>query len=40
MQWNLINAWVAEWRGAQLDALAQEAAIETVSLVFESIDRA
>lgn len=40
MQWNLINAWVAEWRGAPLDALGQEAAIETVSLVFESIDRA
>jgi phage tail-like protein len=40
MQWNLINTWVAEWRGAPLDALGQEAAIETVSLVFESIDRA
>ena len=40
MQWNLINAWVTEWRGAALDALGQEAAIETVSLVFESIDRA
>jgi phage tail-like protein len=40
MQWNLINAWVTEWRGAPLDALAQEAAIETISLVFESIDRA
>jgi len=40
MQWNLINAWVSEWRGAPLDALCQEAAIETVSLVFESIDRA
>jgi phage tail-like protein len=40
MQWNLINTWVAEWRGAPLDALGQEAAIETVTLVFESIDRA
>jgi phage tail-like protein len=40
MQWNLINTWVAEWRGAPLDALGQEAAIETVSLVFETIDRA
>jgi phage tail-like protein len=40
MQWNLINAWVTEWRGAPLDALGQEVAIESVSLVFESIDRA
>ncbi|MEJ2666022.1 MAG: phage tail protein [Deinococcales bacterium] len=39
MRWNLINAWPCEWRGAPLDALGREAAIEEMHLVYESLDR-
>ena len=39
MRWNLVNAWVTEWRGSLLDAHSQEVAIESVSLVCESMDR-
>jgi phage tail-like protein len=38
-RWNLINAWVAEWRGAPLDAMGREVAIETMTLVFETLER-
>jgi len=40
MRWDLLNAWPAEWRGAPLNALTHEAAIETLTLVFESLQRA
>lgn len=40
MRWNLVNTWVASWRGAPLDALAREAAIESVTLVFDSLEKA
>jgi phage tail-like protein len=40
MRWNLINAWVTQWRGTQLDALSQEVAIESLTLVCETLDRA
>jgi phage tail-like protein len=40
LRWNLVNAWPSQWRGAPLDALGNEAAIETLTLVFESLDRA
>jgi phage tail-like protein len=39
LRWNLDRAWVSQWRGALLDALGQEAAIESMTLVFESLDR-
>jgi phage tail-like protein len=39
MRWNLLNAWPCEWRGAVLDALADEVAIESLTLVFESLQR-
>jgi phage tail-like protein len=39
-RWDLINAWPAAWRGAPLDALGQEIAIESITLVFESLQRA
>ena len=39
LRWNLVDAWPSAWRGAPLDALGQEVAIESVSLVFESIER-
>jgi phage tail-like protein len=40
LRWDLINAWPSAWRGAPLDALGQEIAIESVTLVFESLHRA
>jgi len=39
IRWNLMNAWVSEWRGAQLDALGREAAIEEIRLVFDTLER-
>jgi phage tail-like protein len=39
MRWNLINAWPCEWRGAVLDALGREAAIEEMHLAYDSLDR-
>ena len=38
-RWNLINAWPCEWRGAPLDALGREAAIEEMHLAYDSLDR-
>ena len=40
LRWDLINAWPSEWRGAPLDALGREVAIESMTLVFESLQRA
>lgn len=39
VRWNLVNAWVSEWRAARLDALGQDVAIESLVLVFEGLDR-
>jgi phage tail-like protein len=39
MRWNLINAWPSEWRGAQLDAMGHEAAIEYLTLVCDKLER-
>lgn len=39
MRWNLLNAWPSEWRGAPLDALSQEVAVEQLTLVFDELDR-
>ena len=39
MRWNLINAWVSEWRGAVLNASTHEVAIEAVTIVFETLER-
>ena len=40
MRWNLINAWPSEWQGATLNALSHEMAIESLTLVFETLERA
>jgi len=40
MRWDLMSAWVSAWRGAALDALSQEIAIESVTIVYESLQRA
>jgi phage tail-like protein len=39
MRWNLVNAWASEWRGAILDAQGREVAIESLALVFETLER-
>jgi phage tail-like protein len=40
MRWDLIRAWVREWRAAHLDALGNEIAVEKLTIVCESIQRA
>jgi len=40
MRWDLENAWVTQWRGAVLDAQSQEVAIESLTLVCETLTRA
>ena len=39
MRWNLVNAWPSEWRGAPLDAMGREVALESLTLVFETLER-
>ncbi len=39
IQWDLIRAWVSEWRGAPLDAAGTEVAIESLVLVYEDLKR-
>jgi len=39
MQWNLNQAWPTHWRGSMLNALEQEVAIESLTLVCETIER-
>lgn len=39
MRWSLIDAWPAQWRGATLDALNGEIAIESLVLVYDSLER-
>lgn len=40
MRWDLFNAWPSEWRGAVLNAIDREVAIESLTLVFETLQRA
>ena len=40
MRWNLTNAWAAAWRGSFLDAMSKEIAVESVTLVYEMLERA
>src|SRR4051812_46108142 len=40
VRWSLIDAWPTRWRGARLDALGREIAVERLSLVYESLTRA
>lgn len=39
VRWDLMEAWPCAWRGAPLDALGREVAIESLTLVYESIAR-
>ncbi|MCP2327994.1 phage tail-like protein [Hamadaea flava] len=38
LRWNVINAWPTRWRGAHLNTLAQEIAIESIALAYESLE--
>jgi phage tail-like protein len=40
MRWNLRDAWPSEWQGAPLDALNTEIAIESLTLVYDALERA
>ena len=37
LRWSLMNAWISQWRGAPLDALAHEIAIESITLVYDEL---
>jgi phage tail-like protein len=39
MRWNLSRAWVSKWRAPALDAMAQEIAIESMTIVYETLER-
>ncbi len=39
MRWDLVNAWPREWRGAHLDAMGKDVAVETLVLCFETLNR-
>jgi phage tail-like protein len=39
MRWNLVDAWPSEWQGAPLDALNNEIAIESLTLVYDALER-
>jgi phage tail-like protein len=39
VRWDLFQAWPSAWRGANLDALSRDVAIESVTLVYEWLDR-
>jgi phage tail-like protein len=38
-RWNLFNSFPSDWRGAHLDALGNQVAIETLTLAFERLER-
>jgi phage tail-like protein len=40
VRFNLLNAWPTSWSGAPLDALGHEVAIEELTLVGETLERA
>lgn len=39
MRWSLLRAWPSEWRGAPLDALGNQVAIEELTLAYDSLER-
>jgi phage tail-like protein len=39
VRWDLFNAWPASWRGAPLDAQSREVAIESLTIVCDSLAR-
>ena len=39
-RYNLFESWPCEWRAAPLDAMSREVAIETLTIVYEKLERA
>jgi len=39
VHWDLVNAWVCSWRGALLDTMGRQAAIEEMRICFDTLDR-
>lgn len=39
IRWNLFDAWISGWQAARLDAIAGEAAIETMTVVYDRVER-
>jgi len=39
LRWNLSGAWPSRWRGAPMDAMGREVAIESLTLVFDTVNR-
>lgn len=40
MRWNLTDAWPSEWQGAGLNTTDRAVAIESLTLTFDSLERA
>lgn len=40
MRWNLVDAWPSEWQGAALNASDKALAIESLTLVYDKLERA
>jgi len=40
MRWNLLGTWPSEWKGATLNPGDKSVAIETLTLVFDKLERA
>lgn len=38
-RWNLVDAWISGWKAARLDAAASDVAVETLTLVYDALDR-
>lgn len=38
-RWNLYDAWICEWGGEPLDALGNEVAVHSMSIVYDRVDR-
>ena len=39
VRWNLFDAWVSGWQAAQTDAATGEVAIESMTVVYDRVDR-
>ena len=38
-RWNLYSAWISGWKAAQLDASADEVAIDSMTIVYDRLER-
>lgn len=39
LRWNLLDAWPARWKGVTMRAIGQEMGIESLTLVFDRLER-